>query len=158
MGADLLKKLPSLLEKPVAIIESATHSDNSVVAIVEGKVNGNQLMAAVRVGGGGIQNGATIDSNHVASSHGKGNAITKLLLDALKKENAGKTGVYYINKTEAQDLCARSGVQFPGSTAQDGLIHSIFDAGSPVNRKKVLPGAVQTHAEKRRLASSEHLL
>lgn len=135
MGADLLKKLPSLLEKPVAIIESATHSDNSVVAIVEGEVNGNQLMAAVRVGGGGIQNGATIDSNHVASSHGKGNAITKLLLDALKKENAGKTGVYYINKTEAQDLCARSGVQFPGSAAQDGLIHSIFDAGSPVNRK-----------------------
>ena len=139
MGADLLKELPSLLEKPVAIIESATHPGNSVVAIVKGEVNGNQLMAAVRVGGRGIQNGATIDSNHVVSPHGKGNAITKLLLDALKKENAGETGVYYINKTEAQDLCARAGVQFPGSAAQDGLIHSIFDAGSPVNRKKVLP-------------------
>ena len=135
MGADLLKNLPSLLEKPVAIIESATHPDNSVVAIVKGEVNGKQLMAAVRVGGRGIQNGATIDSNHVVSPHGKGNAITKLLLDALKKENAGKTGVYYINKTEAQDLCARAGVQFPGTAAQDGLIHSIFDAGSPVNRK-----------------------
>ena len=137
MGADLLKNLPSLLEKPVAIIESATHPDSSVVAIVEGEVNGKQLMAAVRVGGRGKQNGATIDSNHVASSHGKGNAITKLLLDALKKENAGETGVYYINKTEAQDLCARTGVQFPGTAAQDGLIHSIFDAGSPVNRKYV---------------------
>lgn len=137
MGADLLKELPSLLEKPVAIIESATHPDSSVVAIVEGEVNGKQLMAAVRVGGRGKQNGATIDSNHVASSHGKGNAITKLLLDALKKENAGETGVYYINKTEAQDLCARTGVQFPGTAAQDGLIHSIFDAGSPVNRKYV---------------------
>ena len=57
-------------------------------------------------------------------------------LDALKKENAGKTGVCCI-KTEAQDLCARAGVQFPGSAAQDGLIHSIFDAGSPVNRKYV---------------------
>ena len=137
MGADLLKELPSLLEKPVAIIESATHPGNSVVAIVKGEVNGNQLMAAVRVGGRGIQNGATIDSNHVVSPHGKGNAITKLLLDALKKENAGETGVYYINKTEAQDLCARAGVQFPGTAAQDGLIHSIFDAGSPVNRKYV---------------------
>ncbi len=137
MGADLLKELPSLLEKPVAIIESATHPGNSVVAIVKGEVNGNQLMAAVRVGGRGIQNGATIDSNHVVSPHGKGNAITKLLLDALKKENAGETGVYYINKTEAQDLCARTGVQFPGTAAQDGLIHSIFDAGSPVNRKYV---------------------
>lgn len=137
MGADLLKNLPSLLEKPVAIIESATHPDNSVMAIVKGEVNGKQVTAAVRVGGTGRQNGAIIDSNHVASSHGKGNAITKLLLDALKKENAGKTGVYYINKTEAQDLCARAGVQFPGSAAQDGLIHSIFDAGSPVNRKYV---------------------
>lgn len=135
MGADLLKNLPSLLEKPVAIIESATHPDNSVMAIVKGEVNGKQVTAAVRVGGTGRQNGAIIDSNHVASSHGKGNAITKLLLDALKKENAGETGVYYINKTEAQDLCARAGVQFPGSAAQDGLIHSIFDAGSPVNRK-----------------------
>lgn len=71
-------------------------------------------MAAVRVGGTGRQNGAVIDSNHVASPHGKGNAITKLLSDALKKENAGKTGVYYINKTEAQDLCARTGSNSPG--------------------------------------------
>lgn len=84
--------------------------------------------------------------------------MSKLLVQAMEKENAGKTGVYYINKTEAQDLCARSGLQLPGSAAQDDLIHSIFDAGSPVNRKKVLPRAVQTHAEKRRLASSEHLL
>ena len=146
------------MENSVAIIQSAAHPDNSVMAIVEGRVNGNQFMAAVRVGGTGRQNGAVIDSNHVVSPHRKGNAITKLLSDALKKENAGETGVYYINKTEAQDLCARTGVQFPGTAAQDGLIHSIFDAGSPVNRKYVLPGAVQTHAEKRRLASSEHLL
>ena len=90
------------------------------------------------MGGTGRQNGAVIDSNHVVSPHGKGNAITKLLSDALKKENAGKTGVCCI-KTEAQDLCARAGLQLPGSAAQDGLIHSIFDAGSPVNRKKVLP-------------------
>lgn len=99
-------------------------------------MNGNRLIAAVRVGGTGRQNGAVIDSNHVVSPHGKGNAITKLLSDALKKENAGKTGVCCI-KTEAQDLCARAGLQLPGSAAQDGLIHSIFDAGSPVNRKYV---------------------
>ena len=138
MGADLLKKLPSLLEKPVAIIESATHPNNSVMAIVERKVNGNQLMAAVRVGGRGKQNGATIDSNHVVSVQGRQNAVSKLLVQAMEKENAGETGVYYINKTEAQDLCARAGLQLPGSAAQDGLIHSIFDAGSPVNRKKAL--------------------
>ena len=158
MGADLLKKLPSLLEKPVAIIESATHPNNSVMAIVKGEVNGKQVTAAVRVGGMGILNKETIDSNHVVSVQGRQNAVSKLLVQAMEKENAGKTGVYYINKTEAQDLCARAGLQLPGSAAQDGLIHSVFDAGSPVNRKKVLPRAVQTHAEKRRLASLEHLL
>lgn len=135
LGADLLKNLPSLLEKPVAIIESATHPNNSVMAIVEGEVNGKQVTAAVRVGGTGVLHKETIDSNHVVSVQGRQNAVSKLLVQAMEKENAGETGVYYINKTEAQDLCARAGLQLPGSAAQDGLIHSIFDAGSPVNRK-----------------------
>ena len=137
LGADLLKNLPSLLEKPVAIIESATHPDNSVMAIVKGEVNGKQVTAAVRVGGTGVLHKETIDSNHVVSVQGRQNAVSKLLVQAMEKENAGETGVYYINKTEAQDLCARAGLQLPGSAAQDGLIHSIFDAGSPVNRKYV---------------------
>ena len=139
MGADLLKKLPSLLEKPVAIIESATHPDNSVVAIVKGEVNGKQVTAAVRVGGRGRQNGVDIDSNHVASVQGRNNAITKLLADAVRKELNGETGIYYWNKNEALPLTVGSGLQLPGSHISDGLIHSIFDAGSPVNRKKVLP-------------------
>jgi hypothetical protein len=137
LGAALLKQLPALMENPVAIIESATHPDNSVMAIVKGEVNGKQVTAAVRVGGTGRQNGVIIDSNHLVSVQGRQNAVSKLLVQAMEKENAGETGVYYINKTEAQDLCARAGLQLPGSAAQDGLIHSIFDAGSPVNRKYV---------------------
>ena len=62
-------------------------------------------MAAVRVGGTGRQNGAVIDSNHVVSPHGKGNAITKLLSDALKKENAGKTGVCCIKNGGSRSVC-----------------------------------------------------
>lgn len=135
LGAALLKQLPTLMEKPVAIIESATHPNNSVMAIVKGEVNGKQVTAAVRVGGTGVLHKETIDSNHVVSVQGRQNAVSKLLVQAMEKENAGETGVYYINKTEAQDLCARAGLQLPGSAAQDGLIHSIFDAGSPVNRK-----------------------
>lgn len=94
---------------------SICYSDNSVVAIVEGRVNGNRLIAAVRVGGRGIQNGATIDSNHVVSPHGKGNAITKLLSDALKKENAGETGVCCIKKR--LKIC----VPVPGCNCPDQL-------------------------------------
>ena len=135
LGAALLKQLPTLMEKPVAIIESATHPNNSVMAIVKGEVNGKQVTAAVRVGGKGKQNGLDIDSNHVVSVQGRNNAITKLLADAVRKELNGETGIYYWNKNEALPLTVGSGLQLPGVHISDGLIHSIFDAGSPVNRK-----------------------
>ena len=78
-----------------------------------------------------------IDSNNIATVFRKGNAITKLLTDAIEKENAGETGVYYWKKKEARDLFAQSGVQFPGGAMQDDLIHSILKNDSPVNRKFV---------------------
>ena len=78
-----------------------------------------------------------IDSNNIATVFRKGNAITKLLTDAIQKENAGETGVYYWKKKEARDLFESAGVQFPGSAVQDGLIHSILKKDSPVNRKFV---------------------
>ena len=134
LGVALVKQLPELLEHPVAVIESATRPGDSVMAIVKGKVNGKQLVAAVRIGGNGVQNGAQIDSNHIVSAQGRGNAVTKLLNDALQKELRGEVGVYYWNKNEALPLTVRAGVQFPGGRINDGLIHSIFDAASPVNR------------------------
>ena len=45
--------------------------------------------------------------------------------------------MYYWKKTEARDLFDAAGVQFPGVTMQDGLIHSILKNDSPVNRKFV---------------------
>ena len=134
LGVALVKQLPELLEHPVAVIESATRPDDSVMAIVRGKVNGRQLVAAVRIGGNGRINYEIIDSNHIVSAQGRGNAITKLLNDALQKELRGEVGVYYWNKEEALPLTVQSGVQFPGGRINDGLIHSIFDAASPVNR------------------------
>lgn len=68
------------------------------------------------------------------SAQGRGNAVTKLLNDALQKELRGEVGVYYWNKEEALPLTVQSGVQFPGFPINDGLVHSIFDAASPVNR------------------------
>ena len=76
-----------------------------------------------------------IDSKNIATTFRKGNAITKLLTEAIQKENAGETGVYYWKKKEARDLFSGSGVQFPGVDVQDGLIHSILKNDSPVNKK-----------------------
>lgn len=135
MGAAMLKQLPRLLRNPVAIIESASRSEDSVVAIVSAKVNGNQMMAAVEVGGRARMNGKQYDVNVLSSAYGRENTVTKLLTEAIQKENAGETGVYFLKKSEARSLFDESGVQFPGVAIQDGLIHSIFDAGAKVNRK-----------------------
>ena len=87
-----------------------------------------------------------IDSKNIATTFRKGNAITKLLTDALEKENAGETGVYYWKKTEARDLFSGSGVQFPGVDVQDGLIYSILNNDSHVNINFMLPVAFFSQA------------
>ncbi len=139
MGAEMLKKLPEMLKDPVAIIESATRQTDSLVTIVEGEVDGKQMMAAVEVGGLGIANGTYIDANIITSAYGRKNAITTLLTNAIKKENTdnNSVGVYYWKKSDARSLYARAGGQFPGAAVQDGLIHSIYDAGSSVNKNFV---------------------
>ena len=138
LGTELAKQLPELIENPVAIIESATRPNDSVMSIVNGEVNGKQIVAAVRIGSTGTQNSTQIDSNHIVSAQGRGNAISKLLNDAIQKELRGAVGIYYWNKDEALPLTVQSGVQFPGGHINDGLIHSIFDASSPVNRVNLI--------------------
>lgn len=86
LGAALLKQLPTLMKDPVAIIESSTHPDNSVMAIVKGEVNGKQVTAAVRVGGTGVLHKETIDSNHVVSVQGRQNAVASCLYRLWKKK------------------------------------------------------------------------
>ena len=130
-----MEQLPELIKDPLAVIESKTSPESSTVMLLNAVVNGKPYIAPVYVTSTSRQNGLKIDSNNIATVFRKGNAITKLLTDALEKENAGKTGVYYWKKKEARDLFAQSGVQFPGGAMQDGLIHSILKNDSPVNRK-----------------------
>ena len=75
------------------------------MAIVKGEVNGKQVTAAVRVGGTGVLHKETIDSNHVVSVQGRQNAVSKLLVQAMEKENAGKTGVYCIKNGGSRSVC-----------------------------------------------------
>ena len=130
-----MEQLPELIKNPLAVIESKTKPEGSTVMLLNAVVNGKPYIAPVYVTSTSRQNGVTIDSNNIATVFRKGNAITKLLTEAIQKENAGETGVYYWKKTEARDLFDMAGVQFPGVTMQDGLIHSILKNDSPVNRK-----------------------
>lgn len=76
-------------------------------------------MAAVHIGDVGKQNKIDIDSNHVASTQGRKNTVTKLLKEAVEKEANGETAVYYWNKTEALSLAVESGLQLPGAHISD---------------------------------------
>jgi len=129
---EMLKKLPEMMENPVAIIESDSKPTDSAVVILRGKVSGKQHIAAVHISGNGKINGLRIDTNHLASTYGRKNAISKLLTDAIKKENANQVGIFYWQKVAARTLFVESGEQFPGGAMQDGHIHSIYDANSPV--------------------------
>lgn len=135
-----MKKLPEMLEKPLAVIRSDSDPQNSVVIILSTKINGKQIIAPVYVNSNSIRNGLRIDSNNIATVFGKDNTLTKLLTDALNIETTPNkaVGVYYWNKTEARRLYEGAGLQLPGSSIQDGLIHSIFDVGSEVNKKMFL--------------------
>ena len=132
-----MEQLPELIKDPLAVIESKTSPESSTVLLLNAVVNGKPYIAPVYITTTSMQNGLKIDSNNIATVFRKGNAITKLLTDALEKENAGETGVYYWKKKEARDLFESAGVQFPGGSMQDGLIHSILKNDSPVNRKFV---------------------
>lgn len=147
-GEAILKQLPEAMKSPVAVITSQTQGSTSIVAILEISYQGKQLVAPVVIDGYGRQNNLRIDSNAIASVHSRGNAITSLLNNAVKAEQAGKIGVYYIEKNKASALLQGAGLQLPSGLFQaDGFIHSIRDKGSPVNNK--LPNVTYSQQFKR---------
>ena len=136
MSLVMLEHLPELLEHPVAIIESATRPNDSIVAIVDGTINGKNVIVPITIQTSSTANGVQIDANHLASAYGKKNAVN-LLENALKKENADSVGVYYLDKNRASNLISDPRVQFPSISEKTGLIHSIFDAGGSVKQKNM---------------------
>ena len=73
MSLVMLEHLPELLEHPVAIIESATRPNDSIVAIVVGTINGKNVIAPITIQTTSKANDVQIDANHLASVHGRGN-------------------------------------------------------------------------------------
>lgn len=55
---DTIKKLPELIADPVAVIESRTRGESSVVVVIDAKSeNGKNAIAAIEINGHGILNG-----------------------------------------------------------------------------------------------------
>ena len=83
------------------------------------------------------QNNVLLDSNAVTSIHGRNNAVTKLLANALNDYTNGQNTLFYWNKKQAIALLQKARVVMPNDSAQarDGYIVSVRDAGSPVKPK-----------------------
>lgn len=71
----------------------------------------------------------------MVSSQPRGNAISKLLIDAATKELGHQVAVYYLDKKRGVSILKRAGLQLPGWLNRGGLVHSIHDVGSPVNKR-----------------------
>lgn len=138
LGAEGLRQLPKALESPVAILSSKTKNGSSLVAMLEIRQNGKQVVVPVAIDGYGTLNWLRIDSNAITSVYGKDFSISKVLKNALEDEANGKPfSVYYVNKEKAARLFEGARVLMPKvpQSSPDGFVHSIREAGSPVNPK-----------------------
>lgn len=82
-------------------MEWGTRPGGSVVVIAQGAAQGKQICALAWISGTGRQKETAIGSDRVVGAQGRNNAVTKLLTEAIKKENAGFPSVYYIHKKSA---------------------------------------------------------
>lgn len=136
IGEAMLRQLPQAMQHPVAIIASETQNDTSVVALLPFTHQGNTVVLPVVVDGFGRQNGMRFDSNAATSIYGRGNAVTKLLTNAINGHNNGKTTLFFLDKIKATALYQGARVTMPKMPeSNDGFYHSIRDAGSNVKPK-----------------------
>lgn len=91
-------------------------------------------IAPVVIDGFGFQNNVRIDSNAVTSIHGRKNAVTKLLANALNDYTNGQTPCFTGIKNKPIALLQKARVIMPKDSVQarDGYISSIRDENSPV--------------------------
>ena len=74
--------------------------------------------------------------NAVTSIYGRANALTKLLSNAIQKQNNGETAVFYLDTERAAALYSVARVTMPKMpSTRNGYVASITDADSPVKLK-----------------------
>ena len=138
-----VEKIPQKIADPIAIIwdkrkGKANPSESTIDVIVEmTAVSGKRVLVAIQVGGKGVVNSNTLDSNKVSTVHGNDDVLYRLS-EAIDMHNNGMTSLFYINKDKTTNVFRSAGNPIPrGLNAIDGFIHSITDPGSPVKMRIV---------------------
>lgn len=108
VSAEIIKKIPSMLEHPVMIMDSISDNpNNSIVIIGEEVVDNEPMLMAVRVDGHGIENKVVIDSNFITSAYGRHNFNDFIV------NNLNANSFLFVDKKRSQALFSLVGVQFP---------------------------------------------
>ncbi len=133
LGETFLKKLPELLEDPLAVIEDFGH-DNRLTVLVKyaHHINKKPIIVPIEIDGYGTINNVSIDSNAITTAFAKG-GILDTFQNVLFDIEKGGQSLFYWNKKEALTLLQTLGRQLPNHLPQDGLLHSIRENGTNVN-------------------------
>ena len=127
LGAETVKKIPSMLEKPFMLIKSNTDSKNIDFVVITNEVdkNGSPVMVAVKPYGKGYYFNAEILSNVNLSAYGKYNY--KNYINTARNEGR----ILYINKSNQPRNIP--GVQFPNNILNADYSNSISNYRKNVN-------------------------
>ena len=141
---NILKRIPAALQKPVMVIASKSPKgeNTSVVAITSVPTPDGDLILPIVINGDPNVDGNRITAHVMTSAHGRKNAWTGLVADALEAEQNGKVGVFYLDKAKASKVftklakanptLASVGLMYAKEPQADGVRHSITDPDSPV--------------------------
>lgn len=136
IGEANVKKLPELIENPIAVIKSKTHGNDSVVMLVDMQHNGKQVITPIYIDGYGTSNNLSIDANAAGSTFAKGNAISNLLKTAVMTHSKANPQIFYLDTKKAAGLLRTAGLQLPGhSFLSGGYIANITDKNANINMR-----------------------
>ena len=116
--------------------------DTSVVAITSVSTPEGDMILPIVINGEPEINSGKITAHVMTSAHGRRNAWTGLVKEAIEAEGKGDIGVFYMDNAKtskvftslakANPQLASLGLKYAKRKQVNGLVHSIHDPGSPV--------------------------
>lgn len=109
-------------------------SAHKVIAFVDLKVNGKQVIASIEIDFEAKYNNSRIDINQITTYFDKSN-INDYIKEAVALENNNQTGFFYLDKKRTRDIFKRSGYQLPSRLESPSYNIIINSINGNVNRK-----------------------
>lgn len=146
LSESIIQKIPSFIESPAIVMESATKSVDIVVVSSELDSDGLPIVISIHPDGSGRYNRAEIASNFVTSVYGK-NGFAEYINAAIADNR-----IRYNNKKRTQSLFANARLQLPGSLLKDGFFNDSISTDQENVKRKF---SLKTDSEGRKLSEQQ---